>query len=83
MNFDQSLAKLARHIASKATQENTSFSESVDAFKALIAYFSALKKNKTPAEDTPGEPDFMSFQSALEENSGEIRSRAGRGRDQQ
>lgn len=82
MTFDQSLAKLARHVADKATQKDTSFSEAVDAFKALITYYSVLKKTKAPAEEASDGADFLSFQSALEETNGtEVRDSPRRGRE--
>ena len=80
MTFDQSLAKLARHVAEKATHKNTPFSETLDAFGKLTTYYSALKKTKAPSEEASDGADFLSFQSALEGNDGsaEIRSDPGR-----
>jgi len=61
LDFDAELAKLAKAIVQKATQENTPFEESVDAFKALTAYYALRLKHK-PDEDEPD--DGFSFASS-------------------
>ena len=79
MKLGNDLAKLAEHIAKKATQKDTSFQESVDAFKALITYYSAVNKIKgRTADESSDEPNFLSFQEALN-GSTEVRGSA-RGR---
>jgi hypothetical protein len=47
------LDKLAKDIADKAVQKDTPFTETLDAFKALHAYYALLLKNKGgPADET-------------------------------
>ena len=57
-----SLDKLVKDIADKAAQKDTPFTETLDAFKALHAYYALLLKNKgDPADDAAGSGfDFAS-----------------------
>ena len=80
MTFEQSIAKLAARITRMATSEQCTLQDATDAFKALTAYYAALKKNKTTSEEKSDEPDFGSFKSALEDSNGNTEIRSGRGR---
>jgi hypothetical protein len=59
MTLKQTLDKLASQLSDKAAKDNTPLQESIDAFKALTAYYAAQQKNrKNQADD---EPDSQGF----------------------
>lgn len=64
LDFDEELAKLAKSIVQKATLDATPFDESVDAFKALTAYYALRLKHKQGDTDD-GEGGF-SFDTPIE-----------------
>jgi len=64
--IDKHLTELSEHIADKAMQKDTSFAESLDAFKSLTAYYGLLLKTRTPTEDDES-PNFANFGKALDE----------------
>lgn len=81
-DFDAELAKLAKSIVQKAVLDTTPFDESVDAFKALTAYYALRLKHKTADdEDSDGGFSFdnAGFAGAEQPNGGQaVRSRPRR-----
>lgn len=60
-DFSDELAKVAKHIAKKAIDKDTSFGDSVDAFKHLTLYYALLLKNKGIPEDDEDASNFVNF----------------------
>ena len=56
--LQDSLDKLAKDIADKAAQKDTAFTETIDAFKALHAYYALRLKNKGAGDETLDSGDF-------------------------
>ena len=74
----KSLDNLAKHVSERAAHKDTPFSETLDAFKALTAYYALLLKNKGDSEDAPGVPDAFDFATGIAteaENGGRISRR--------
>lgn len=57
-DFDAELATLAKSIVQKAILEATPFGESVDAFKALTAYYALRLKHKAGDDDDSANGGF-------------------------
>ena len=53
-DFEKELLTLVRHVVKKATQDDTPFTESVDAFKQLTAYYALRLKHRTDESDDTG-----------------------------
>ena len=61
----EDLDALAQHVAKEATKSKT-LPESIDALKALTAYYSAVVKAKgKDGEDASEGPNFGAFQSSI------------------
>lgn len=79
MAFKDKLDKLAEHLADKAILNDTPYSESIDAFKELRAYYATILKETKPEDATNDNKSFGDFQrkvqQASEHNNGKVRSR--------
>lgn len=60
-DFKDEIAKVAKHIADKAVNKDTSFAESLDAFKQLTLYYGLLLKNKGVPETDEDDSNFVNF----------------------
>lgn len=60
MNFEKMLDELAQKLSDKAAEKLTPLQESIDAFKALTAYYAAKRKpaKKQEDEDPPEDGGF-------------------------
>lgn len=81
-DFEKELLTLVRHVVKKATQDATPFTESVDAFKQLTAYYALRLKHRT-GEDDDTDSGFSFDQAGLDTtekpNGGQsVRSRSRR-----
>ena len=78
-DFDAELEKAAISIAKKAVEGDTPFSERLDAFKALTAYYGHRLKRKEPPADEDGEPGIgdmaRDIAAASENGNGRVRGR--------
>lgn len=80
-DFDAELEKVAISIANKAVEADTSFSERLDAFKALTAYYGHRLKRKdkdlSDEDDEPGIGDMARdiAEASQEHGNGRVRSR--------
>lgn len=66
-NLDKIAANIAARVTPDATESaanNLSFAETLDAFKALTAYYALLLKNKDGSEDAD-EPSGFDFESGI------------------
>ena len=61
MTLEQTLDKLAKTLVDKASQDATSLQESIDAFKALTAYYAAKQRHAKKAGDEDDADDGFSF----------------------
>lgn len=60
------LDDLSKDIATKAAHKDTPFSERLDAFKNLTAYYALLLKHKGKDDSDPDEPGFGQFGQAFD-----------------
>ena len=59
MNLKEVLDKFAQKLKDKACEDDTPLQESIDAFKALTAYYATQQKNrKNQADDEPDSGEF-------------------------
>lgn len=59
MTLKITLDKLAKTLSDKAAEKNTPLQESIDAFKALTAYYAAQqKRSKNQPDDEPDSEGF-------------------------
>lgn len=71
--FEASMAKLAASIATKASDNATSLSESIDAMKALTPYLALqLKENGRKTTETGEETSFADFQAQINGTTEEV-----------
>ena len=67
MSLQKTLDDWAQELSSKASEKDTPLQESVDAFKAVTAYYAARTKNaKKSGDDESEEPGGFSFASGSE-----------------
>jgi len=67
MSLQKTMDDLAETLSAKVKEKNTPLQESIDAFKALTAYYAARTKNaKKSGDDEPEEPGGFSFASGSE-----------------
>lgn len=84
--FEASMAKLAAAIATKASEKDTSLSESIDAMKALTPYLALqLKENGRKGVEAGAETSFADFAAEINgtedmSNGKAVRSRSRRAR---
>lgn len=71
MTLKQSLDTLAKHIAKKAADKDTSLQESTDALKALTQLFAVLNKGKKPEVETSDEDTFEDLANRIEAANGQ------------
>ena len=80
MTLQKTLDKWADTLQTKASHKDTPLQESIDAFKAVTAYYAArLKTAKKSGDDEPEETGGFTFESGTETvNGGSTKVRAGR-----
>ena len=61
MNLKQALDEFAKALKDKACQSATPLQESIDAFKALTAYYATQQKNRKNQADEESDPGEFSF----------------------
>ena len=61
MNLKAEMDKFAHKLLTKATQDNTPLIESIDAFKAVTAYYAAQQKNRKGQPDEEVDPSGFTF----------------------
>ena len=72
MTLKSTLDKLAKTLSDKAAEKNTPLQESIDAFKALTAYYAARQKSaKKSGEDDEPETGGFTFAGSDEVVNGE------------
>jgi len=76
MTLQKTLDQLAETLSKKAAEKTTPLQESIDAFKALTAYFAVQQKRgkRQPEDDEP--TGGFSFADSTEVVNGEPRQRA-------
>lgn len=67
MSLREDMDALAKAVREKATEKNTPLQESIDALKALTAYYSAVQKNKGDDPGDPEKPTFDDFSQQINE----------------
>ena len=79
MTLKSTLDKLAKTLSDKAAEKNTPLQESIDAFKALTAYYAAQQKNRKNRDDDEPDSEGFSFAGSDEVvNGGNTQVRARR-----
>ena len=79
MTLKSTLDKLAKTLSDKAAEKNTPLQESIDAFKALTAYYAAQQKHAKKPSDDDDEPGGFNFSGSDEVvNGGNTQVRARR-----
>ena len=73
MSLQQTLDKLAKTLSDKAAQKDTPLQESIDAFKALTAYYAAQQKRRGKQDDEEPDSEGFSFAGSDEVVNGESR----------
>lgn len=72
-SLEASMAKLAASIATKASEKDTSLSESIDAIKALTPYLALqLKENGRKTTETGEETSFADFAAEINGTAEEV-----------
>ena len=61
MNLKAEMDKFAQTLINKASQGNTPLVESIDAFKAVTAYYAAQQKNRKGQPDEEADPSGFTF----------------------
>ena len=70
MNLKQKLDEFAQSLINKASQNATPLIESIDAFKAVTAYYAAQQKNCKGQTDEDPDPSGFSFTDEVVHGSG-------------
>ena len=80
MTLQKTLDDWVKTLSDKSSQKDTPLQESIDAFKAVTAYYAArLKTAKKSGDDEPEEPGGFTFAPDAENiNGGNQKVRAGR-----
>ena len=80
MTLQKTLDAWVKTLSDKSSQKDTPLQESIDAFKAVTAYYAARQKTaKKSGDDEPEEVGGFTFESGTETvNGGSTKVRAGR-----
>jgi hypothetical protein len=64
-DFTKEMEALAAQLAKDANMAEKNFGDRLDAFKALMPYYTLLKKNAGKPVDDDGLPNFTNFANAI------------------